>query len=118
MLKIIDLEKSFIKNSTKINDILFTQVEESDLSKSAKFVVADIIVTIPLSGLINMDKEIERLNQELTEVDNNISRLQNLLNSENFVQKAPEEVVESEQERLTKSQERKYQLQEILKSII
>ena len=118
LLKIIDLEKSFIKNSTKINDILFTQVEESDLSKSAKFVVADIIVTIPLSGLINMDKEIERLNQELTEVDNNISRLQNLLNSENFVQKAPEEVVESEQERLTKSQERKYQLQEILKSII
>ena len=118
LLKIIDLEKSFIKNSTKINDILFTQFEESDLSKSAKFVVADIIVTIPLSGLINMDKEIERLNQELTEVDNNISRLQNLLNSENFVQKAPEEVVESEQERLTKSQERKYQLQEILKSII
>ena len=116
-LEIIDLEKSFIKNSTKINDILFTQVEDNDLSKSAKFVVADIIVTIPLTGLINMEKEIERLKKELLEVDSNINRLQNLLKSENFVNKAPEEVVESEQERLSQSQERKYQLEEILKSI-
>ena len=116
-LEIIDLEKNFIKNSTKINDILFAQVEDNDLSKSAKFVVADIIVTIPLTGLINMEKEIERLKKELLEVGSNISRLQNLLKSENFVNKAPEEVVESEQERLIQSQERKYQLEEILKSI-
>ena len=116
-LEIIDLEKSFIKNSTKINDILFTQVEDNDLSKSAKFVVADIIVTIPLTGLIDMEKEIDRLEKELLEVDSNINRLQNLLKSENFVNKAPEEVVESEQERLSQSQERKYQLEEIIKSI-
>ena len=45
------------------------------------------------------------------------NRLQNLLKSENFVNKAPEEVVESEQERLSQSQERKYQLEEIIKSI-
>ena len=101
----------------KINDILFTQVEDNDLSKSAKFVVADIIVTIPLTGLIDMDKEIDRLEKELLEVDSNINRLQNLLKSENFVNKAPEEVVESEQERLSQSQERKYQLEEIIKSI-
>ena len=79
--------------------------------------MSDIIVTIPLSGLVNMEKEIERLNKELSEVDNNINRLQNLLKSENFVNKAPEEVVESEQDRLNLSQERQYQLQEILKSI-
>ncbi|MBS96772.1 MAG: valine--tRNA ligase [Chloroflexi bacterium] len=116
-LEIINIEKSFIKNTTKINDILFTQISGTDPSKSIKFVVSDIIVTIPLSGLVNMEKEIERLNKELSEVDNNINRLQNLLKSENFVNKAPEEVVEAEQDRLNLSQERQYQLQEILKSI-
>ncbi len=115
--EIINIEKSFIKNTTKINDILFTQISGTDPSKSIKFVVSDIIVTIPLSGLVNMEKEIERLNKELSEVDNNINRLQNLLKSENFVNKAPEEVVEAEQDRLNLSQERQYQLQEILKSI-
>ena len=64
-----------------------------------------------------MEKEIDRLEKELLEVDSNINRLQNLLKSENFVNKAPEEVVESEQERLSQSQERKYQLEEIIKSI-
>ena len=116
-LEIINIEKSFIINTTKINDILFTQISATDPSKSIKFVVSDIIVTIPLSGLVNMEKEIERLNKELSEVDNNINRLQNLLKSENFVNKAPEEVVEAEQDRLNLSQERQYQLQEILKSI-
>ena len=111
------MEKSFIKNTTKVNDILFEKIEDNDLSKSVKFVVSDIIVTIPLSGLIDMQKEIGRLDKELSEVDKNINRLQNLLKSENFVNKAPEEVIEAENERLVQSEERKYQLQEILKSI-
>ena len=116
-LETINLEKSFIKNTTKVNDILFEKIEDNDLSKSVKFVVSDIIVTIPLSGLIDMQKEIGRLDKELSEVDKNINRLQNLLKSENFVNKAPEEVIEAENERLIQSEERKYQLQEILKSI-
>ena len=116
-LETINLEKSFIKNTTKVNDILFEKIEDNDLSKSVKFVVSDIIVTIPLSGLIDMQKEIGRLDKELSEVDKNINRLQNLLKSENFVNKAPEEVIEAENERLVQSEERKYQLQEILKSI-
>ena len=116
-LETINLEKSFIKNTTKVNDILFEKIEDNDLSKSVKFVVSDIIVTIPLSGLIDMQKEIGRLDKELSEVDKNTNRLQNLLKSENFVNKAPEEVIEAENERLVQSEERKYQLQEILKSI-
>ena len=116
-LETINLEKSFIKNTTKVNDILFEKIEDNDLSKSVKFVVSDIIVTIPLSGLIDMQKEIGRLDKELSEVDKNINRLQNLLKSENFVNKAPEEVIEAENERLVQSEERKYQLQEIVKSL-
>ena len=78
-LETINLEKSFIKNTTKVNDILFEKIEDNDLSKSVKFVVSDIIVTIPLSGLIDMQKEIGRLDKELSEVDKNINRLQILL---------------------------------------
>ena len=72
---------------------------------------------IPISKVEQLINKHVSLEKELLEVDSNINRLQNLLKSENFENKAPEEVVESEQERLSQSQERKYQLEEIIKSI-
>ena len=116
-LNIIELEKSFIINSTKIQDILFEETPSNKISKSIKFLVSDLIVSISLSGLVDMEKELDRLKKELFEVYSNIERLNKLLQSENFINKAPEEVVESEQERLELSKERKLQLEEIIESI-
>ena len=116
-LNIIELEKNFIINSTKIQDILFQETSSNKISKSVKFLVSDLIVSISLSGLVDMEKELDRLKKELFEVHSNIERLNKLLQSDNFINKAPEEVVESEQERLQLSKERKLQLEEIIESI-
>jgi len=116
-LNIIEMEKNFIINSTKIQDILFQETSSNKISKSIKFLVSDLIVSISLSGLVDMEKEQDRLKKELFEVQSNIERLNKLLQSKNFINKAPEEVVESEQERLKLSKERKLQLEEIIESI-
>ena len=111
------MEKNFIINSTKIQDILFQETSSNKISKSIKFLVSDLIVSISLSGLVDMEKEQDRLKKELFEVQSNIERLNKLLQSKKFINKAPEEVVESEQERLKLSKERKLQLEEIIESI-
>ena len=64
-------------------------------------------VIIPLGGLVDFDLERKRLSGELEEIDANLQRLSARLSDEQFVTKAPENVVERERERLSSTQERR-----------
>jgi valyl-tRNA synthetase len=57
-------------------------------------VTADANIFIPLSELVDKDKEIARLSKELETVKKDIEFLQNKLNNQGFISKAPEKVVE------------------------
>lgn len=71
------------------------EVPEKALSE----VVTGAELFFPLEGLIDIEKEIERLNGELTKWQNEINRVQKKLANEGFVQKAPKDVVDSEKQK-------------------
>jgi valyl-tRNA synthetase len=57
-------------------------------------------LVVPLAGMIDLDKEKQRLQAELTQLDTQITALSGRLANEKFVSKAPANVVESERAKL------------------
>ncbi|WP_196593945.1 valine--tRNA ligase [Pectinatus sottacetonis] len=62
-------------------------------------VAEGIEIYLPLAGLINVDKEMGRLNKEKTKLDKEIERLAKKLSNKSFLAKAPAEIVEKEREK-------------------
>ena len=58
-----------------------------------------------MEELIDFDKEIERLNKEKETLEAELKRVNGKLNNKNFVDKAPEKVVNEEREKQAKYQE-------------
>jgi valyl-tRNA synthetase len=63
---------------------------------------------------VDLSAESTRLKKELEECDTGLERVRVLLSNSDFSSRAPEDVVEREQERLNSLQERRERLQEIL----
>ncbi|MBI5075069.1 MAG: valine--tRNA ligase [Nitrospirae bacterium] len=56
-------------------------------------------VYVPLEGLLDLDLEIERINKEMEKLDETASFLGKKLNNEDFVKRAPKEIVAKEKEK-------------------
>ncbi len=76
-------------------------------------VAGPVEIYLPLSGLVDIDEEKQRLSSELVELEGEIMRLQELLSSP-FAEKAPQPVVEKEREKLAGYQETASTLQDQL----
>ena len=80
-------------------------------------VVDPLVVMLPLGEVVDISAERARFEKELEESTAGLGRVQGLLDNPDFISKAPEEVVEREQERLRSLQERQQRLQEILSQL-
>jgi len=74
-------------------------------------------VYLPLEGVIDVDEECNRLRKQENELLGFIEKAQRKLANERFVEKAPEDVVERERERLTEMQEKMQRVREQLASL-
>src|SRR5690625_3502391 len=74
--------------------IISTSVEAPE--KAMTQVVTGAELFLPLEGLIDIDKELERLENELDKWTKEVERVQKKLANKGFVNKAPEKVVEEE----------------------
>lgn len=81
-----------------------TQIDIPD--KAMTTVVAAGEVILPIEGLIDMDKELERLEKDLQKWQKELDRVNKKLSNENFVNKAPEHVINEEKEKQVKYQEK------------
>ncbi|EHT8058619.1 valine--tRNA ligase [Staphylococcus pseudintermedius] len=81
-----------------------TQIDIPD--KEMTTVVAAGEVILPIEGLIDMDKELERLEKDLQKWQKELDRVNKKLSNENFVNKAPEHVINEEKEKQVKYQEK------------
>ena len=71
-------------------------------------------MAVPLGGLVNLDGEKERLSDEMAAIDGNLQKLGKRLQDRKFLERAPEEVVERERQRLATMQARRSRVEEVL----
>ncbi len=67
---------------------------------AAKAVVAAVEIFMPLAGIIDFAEEARRLDREMEKLDKDLSQAQRKLANEDFLAKAPPEVVAKEQEKV------------------
>ncbi|MCF8104705.1 MAG: valine--tRNA ligase [Desulfohalobiaceae bacterium] len=68
---------------------------------------------VPLAGVIDFQAEIQRLDKELSKIQKNMEGLNRKLSNENFLNKAPDEVVEKEKAKLGELQEKRQTLERL-----
>ncbi len=77
-------------------------------------VIANTNIYMPFAELVDIAQEIERLEKEARRLDGELARVNNMLNNEKFMSKAPEGKIAEEKEKLTKYVQMKEQVAERL----
>ncbi|MDR8390184.1 valine--tRNA ligase [Aliifodinibius sp. S!AR15-10] len=99
-----DLVDSFQQNEwifRKLQDIgsfeVAVDLEQPEASASA--VVEGSEIFVPLEGLIDLEKERERIEKEINRLEGFLKSVNGKLNNEQFVENAPEDVVQRERDK-------------------
>ncbi len=95
----LKLNERLIRDLAKVDDLTIEpDVERPD--KSATVVVGKKEMFIPLGDLIDVETEKKRLEEKIYSLDGRLSDVATKLNNQNFVNRAPKEVVERERKKL------------------
>ncbi len=85
---------------------LTLQTGQPDQSGTAITVVAgDVMASLPLEGMVDLNAERARLEKELDEARAEHDRAEKQLSNESFVSRAPEQVVQTQRDRLERAKE-------------
>ena len=82
----------------------------TDLGPSVQLSAGGISTYLPLAGMVDLDAERKRLEKELANVEGQINRTEGLLGNENFVGRAPEQVVQRERDKLKELESQRTQV--------
>jgi valyl-tRNA synthetase len=80
-------------------------------------VIPGAVLHIPLSALIDADKERERLEREKQKLLKEIERVEAKLSNEGFASKAPAEIIAAEREKLAKYSEMLEKIEQSIKAL-
>ncbi len=92
----------YIQKLAGVSDIQFVENKESLTEKVVAQVIEGIELFIPLGELVDVSKEIERLEKELQTISSEIARASGKLSNNGFLDKAPKALVEGERAKLNK----------------
>ena len=85
--------ENYIYRLANASNVVIENSIQKPESSAAAVVSGGIEVYIPLVGLIDIEKEKERLTKNLDQAIANLERLEKRLNNEDFISKAPENIV-------------------------
>ena len=107
--------EEFIKKSTNSSSIKYNEIL---IGGFIQRVIGECIIKIPLEGLIDTEKETAKAEKEIANLENFIAGLSGRLSNQEFVSKAPAQVISQQQETLAKKQTELAELKKHLKSLI
>ena len=109
-------QERYIKSLVKIDELTV----DENLHKpkaSASAVVKGCDIFVPLEGLIDIEVERARIEKELSRLLNSFNGVRKKLENENFVSKAPKEVIEHEKQKMGDWEKALVKLQNILEDL-
>jgi len=102
-LSLLINNKHYIETLAKLDSITWLE-EGQEAPESAASLVGNMKILVPMTGLINKEAELARLNKEKEKLLKETEKSENKLASPKFVERAPEDVVSKEKLRLTEMQ--------------
>jgi valyl-tRNA synthetase len=89
----------FLNKLAKLEDI--TVLSQGDkCPPSATALLAEMEILIPMAGLIDKDEELARIGKALEKAEKDQQRIQGKLSNAQFIEKAPQAVIDKEQSKL------------------
>ena len=107
----------FIQRLAYASEVTFAEAAPADVTGMISVVTANATAYMPLSELVDIKAELERINKEIEKAQNGLRIVEGKLSNEKFVSKAPEAVVNAEKERAAKFRELIAKLEESAKAM-
>ena len=98
-LTLINDHQNYIKQMANISEIKASQ-ETYKVHQAVSAITAIAEIYIPLEGVIDIDKELVRLNKDLQATLKDIEKSAAKLKNDQFLDRAPQEVIEKERAKL------------------
>lgn len=113
---LITVHDDLIKRLAHVNTITILQSDQKQ-QHAASATLTDMKLYVHLEGIIDIAKEQKRLSDESDQTHNYINSIEKRLSNEQFVSKAPAQVVKTEKENLATAQKKLTQLKKHLDQI-
>ncbi|NER48882.1 MAG: valine--tRNA ligase [Symploca sp. SIO1A3] len=110
--QILEFGKSYIQDLAKVETLTITPALENELKTTMAGVVGTVQVLIPLAGVVDVKALRTKLENSLRKVEAEVKSLTGRLGNPNFVNKAPDAVVQGAKKALAEAQKQ----EEILRS--
>ena len=107
----------FIQRLAYASEVAFPESAPADVTGLVSIVTHDATAYLPLSELVDLAAERERIAKELEKAKNGLRITEGKLSNEKFVAHAPENVVNAEREKVAKYQELIAKLEESAKAM-
>ncbi|MDA1208723.1 MAG: valine--tRNA ligase [bacterium] len=116
--ELLEAQNEQIKRMAKVESLTIdTHPDAAKPENAVAVFMKDIEVHLSLDGLIDKDKELEKLTKEKQKLEGFIKGVNAKLGNEKFVANAKEKVVELERQKLATSEEKLQKVEERLKSL-
>jgi valyl-tRNA synthetase len=102
LMEVIGEMAPSVKQLARISEI--KRVEEQP-PQTISFFLPQVEVYVNVGGVINVEKELERLTNKLRKLEKEAEKLRRKLSNENFLKRAPKEVVEKNRKELSQLEE-------------
>ena len=99
---IFEVSKSFFAMLGYASDVIIQEDKSGIADDAVSVVIHDAAFYMPFAELVDIEKELERLNKEKARLEGEIKRASGMLNNPKFVDKAPAAKVEEEKAKLKK----------------
>lgn len=114
-----ELTGTYIKDLAKVERIsLETGLPHRVPSRSATAMIGKSLVSVSLEGLIDLEKEVERQNKKLTALEKELKGLSGRINSPQFLENAPKEVIVQTKERIKEIEQQSQAIEDLMKSLV
>ena len=104
--------EGFMQRLAYADEVTILSNEPDNIDGMVCCTTADAKLYIPMGQLVDVAKELERIEKELEKAKKNLAGIMSKLNNENFTARAPEAVVAAEREKAEKAEALIQQLQQ------
>ena len=115
--KTFEHSKVFFATLAYASDVMIQSDKTGIADDAVTVAIPDAVIHIPFADLVDIAKEIERLEKEKQKWEAEIRRSTGMLNNERFTSKAPAEKVEEEREKLQRNTQLLQQVTERLAAL-